>query len=77
MVVISIFQRGVHGMFDALKNFITHQPTQREAFPGQVPNDAVGFSFERDKWTQLKRFPILGTAEGSFYAGERTVILPR
>jgi 60 kDa SS-A/Ro ribonucleoprotein len=58
-------------MFDALKNFITHQPTQREALPGQVPNNADGFSFETDKWTQLKRFLILGTASGSFYVGEQ------
>ncbi len=58
-------------MFDALKNFITHQPTQRGALPGQVANNAGGFSFETDKWTQLRRFLILGTAGGSFYVGER------
>jgi 60 kDa SS-A/Ro ribonucleoprotein len=57
-------------MFDALKNFVTRQPTQREALPGQVPNNAGGFSYETDKWTQLKRFLILGTARGSFYVGE-------
>ena len=58
-------------MFDALKRHITIPFTQREAMPGQVPNNAGGFSYETDKWTQLQRFLILGTASGSFYVGEK------
>lgn len=37
----------------------------------QVANSAGGFSWEIDKWGQLRRFLILGTEGGSYYANER------
>ena len=58
-------------MFDALKKYVTHTPTQRERLPGQVANNAGGYSYETDRWTQLVRFMILGTSGGSYYIGER------
>lgn len=58
-------------MFDVLKNYLNNQPTQREKLPGQVRNNAGGYSYRTDKWTQLVRFLILGTTGGSYYVGER------
>jgi len=57
-------------MYDALKNFITNGPDQRTALPGQVPNNAGGFSYQVDKWNQLHRFLVLGTAGGTYYVRE-------
>ncbi len=39
----------------------------------QVANSAGGFSFAVDDWTQLRRFLILGSEGGSYYATERTL----
>ena len=52
------------------KNGVT---PQSEPMPGtaQVPNSAGGFSFAVDAWTQLRRFLILGSEGGSYYASER------
>ena len=46
---------------------------QSEPMPGtaQVANSAGGFSFAVDAWTQLRRFLILGSEGGSYYASER------
>jgi len=57
-------------MFEALKRYVSQGATQLEPLSGQVPNNAGGYSFETDKWQQLKRFLILGTASGSYYVGE-------
>jgi 60 kDa SS-A/Ro ribonucleoprotein len=35
-----------------------------------VPNSAGGFAWAVDDWTRLRRFLILGSEGGSFYAGE-------
>ena len=46
---------------------------QSEPMPGtaQVANSAGGFSFAVDNWTRLRRFLILGSEGGSYYASER------
>jgi 60 kDa SS-A/Ro ribonucleoprotein len=45
---------------------------QRLQIPGssQVPNSAGGFAWAVDEWSRLRRFLILGSEGGSFYAGE-------
>jgi 60 kDa SS-A/Ro ribonucleoprotein len=50
-------------------------PTQREAAPGTVENSAGGQSFEADAWQRLRRFLILGSEGGSYYASERELSL--
>ncbi len=49
--------------------------TQSQPIPGteQVPNSAGGFAWAVDDWTRLRRFLILGSEGGSFYAGEWTL----
>lgn len=42
---------------------------------GQVRNDAGGYSYGVDKWTQLRRFLILGSAAGSYYTGAEAMTL--
>jgi 60 kDa SS-A/Ro ribonucleoprotein len=37
---------------------------------GQVPNSAGGFAWSVDEWTRLRRFLILGSEGGSYYASE-------
>jgi 60 kDa SS-A/Ro ribonucleoprotein len=51
-----------------------HTP-QLAPIPGtaQVPNSAGGFAWVVDDWTRLRRFLILGSEGGSFYAGEWTL----
>ena len=48
---------------------------QRAAIPGREKemgkNDAGGYAFKIEPWTQLRRFLIFGTEEGTYYAGER------
>ena len=57
-------------MFDTLKNSLT-EPTQQEQAPGTVKNNAGGYVFAIDKFQQLRRFLILGTTGGTYYAGEK------
>jgi 60 kDa SS-A/Ro ribonucleoprotein len=40
---------------------------------GQVPNRAGGFAWAVDDWARLRRFLILGSEGGSYYASERTL----
>jgi 60 kDa SS-A/Ro ribonucleoprotein len=40
---------------------------------GQVPNSAGGFTWEVDDWARLRRFLILGSEGGSYYAAEWTL----
>ena len=51
----------------------TRRTPQSEAIPGagQVANSAGGFAWEVDAFTRLRRFLILGSEGGSYYAGER------
>jgi 60 kDa SS-A/Ro ribonucleoprotein len=44
---------------------------QTEPLAGQVPNSAGGHSYPVDDWARLRRFLILGSEGGSYYAGER------
>jgi 60 kDa SS-A/Ro ribonucleoprotein len=37
---------------------------------GQVPNSAGGFAWSVDDWTRLRRFLVLGSEGGSYYASE-------
>src|SRR6476646_8642109 len=41
--------------------------------PGQAPNTAGGFAWAVDAWTRLRRFLILGSEGGSYYASEWTL----
>lgn len=54
----------------------TRKTAQTERIPGpqgarQVENSAGGFAFKVDKWDRLKRFLILGSDRGSYYASEQ------
>ena len=44
---------------------------QSEPLPGQVPNNAGGFSFEVDDMQRLRRFIVLGSEGGTYYVGEK------
>jgi 60 kDa SS-A/Ro ribonucleoprotein len=58
-----------------LKRIRPRRPSQRAPIPGsgQVPNSAGGFAWAVDDWTRLRRFLILGSEGGSYYAGEWTL----
>ncbi len=51
------------------------QTPQSQPIPGtnQIPNSAGGFSFPVDDWIRLRRFLILGSEGGSYYASEQTL----
>lgn len=51
----------------------TRRTPQREAILGETmaQNNAGGFVFVVDRWTQLERFLILGSEGGTYYATER------
>lgn len=54
--------------------FLTNTP-QTQPIPGRtdmVKNSAGGYGWEKDTWTQLRDFIILGTEGGTFYADERS-----
>lgn len=44
---------------------------QTEPMAGQVANSAGGYSYPVDDWARLRRFLVLGSEGGSYYAGER------
>src|SRR5262245_63477671 len=56
--------------------YLTKHRTRRVAqwvrLPGsrQVPNSAGGFAWGVDDWTRLRRFLVLGSEGGSYYARE-------
>lgn len=58
-----------------LTRFARRRTSQRLAIPGtsQVPNSAGGYAWAIDDWARLRRFLILGSEDGSFYAGELTL----
>jgi 60 kDa SS-A/Ro ribonucleoprotein len=58
-----------------LKHHGTQRVPQRAPIPGtgQVPNSAGGFAWEVDDWARLRRFLILGSEGGSYYATEWTL----
>jgi 60 kDa SS-A/Ro ribonucleoprotein len=55
-----------------LKQYSTRSTPQAEPIPGagQMSNSAGGFAWAVDDWTRLRRFLILGSEGGSYYAGE-------
>lgn len=48
---------------------------QRAPIPGsdQAPNSAGGYAWAVDDWARLRRFLILGSEGGSYYASEWTL----
>jgi 60 kDa SS-A/Ro ribonucleoprotein len=57
-------------MSNVYENVLSTRPTQREqARPDQVQNNAGGFVFKVDDKTWLERFLILGSTDGTYYAG--------
>ena len=56
-----------------LKRHRTNRVPQSEPLAGQVENSAAGYSWPVDDWTRLRRFLILGSEGGSYYASERTL----
>src|SRR5262249_37720361 len=55
-----------------LKRQSKRRAPQSAPIPGstQVPNGAGGYAWAVDDWTRLRRFLILGSEGGSYYAGE-------
>src|SRR5207302_5811442 len=53
-------------------SYLTRQSTTPQSAPlrGQTPNSAGGFTWVVDDWARLRRFLILGSEGGSYYAGE-------
>ncbi len=66
-------------MAEYLKKFAGREaPTPQSApIPGttQVPNSAGGYAWQASSWDRLKRFLILGTEGGSYYASEQTLTI--
>jgi 60 kDa SS-A/Ro ribonucleoprotein len=55
-----------------LKRMSLRRPPQSARIPGskQVRNSAGGFAWAIDEWMRLRRFLILGSECGTYYAGE-------
>src|SRR3954465_9041870 len=55
-----------------LKRHGTRRVPQWAPIPGsdQVPNSSGGFAWAVDDWTRLRRFLILGSEGGSYYASQ-------
>ena len=55
-----------------LKRMSLRRPPQSARIPGskQVRNSAGGFAWAIDEWMRLRRFLILGSEGGTYYAGE-------
>jgi 60 kDa SS-A/Ro ribonucleoprotein len=58
-----------------LKRFGTLRVPQSAPLPGsgQVPNSAGGYAWGIDDWARLRRFLILGSEGGSYYASEKNL----
>ena len=56
-----------------LQRHRTRRPPQSVPLPGQVPNSAGGHAWAVDVWTRLRRFLVLGSEGGSYYASEQTL----
>jgi 60 kDa SS-A/Ro ribonucleoprotein len=59
-----------------LTNVVRKKNTpQSQPMPGtnQVRNSAGGYSWQVDQWDRLKRFLVLGSEGGSYYASEQTL----
>src|SRR5688572_29477962 len=63
-------------MKNYLKNVVNkHHTPQTQPIPGKsmIANSAGGYSFPVDQWERLKRFLVLGSEGGSYYASEQTL----
>jgi len=58
-------------MTNYLKQYNPNVTPQSEAIAGTVANNAGGYSFPVDKWTQFDRFLIIGSEGGSYYVSEQ------
>ena len=58
-----------------LNRILTEPTPQSEPLPGMVPNSAGGHAYPVDDMTRLRRFLILGSEGGSYYADERKLTL--
>ena len=61
---------------DPLRNFSTRSTPQTQPDPtrtDQVRNSAGGYTFQLDEWSRLRRFLVLGTDGGTYYANEQTL----
>src|SRR6059058_275372 len=56
-----------------LKRHGARRVPQWAPLPGQAPNSAGGFAWAVDLWTRLRRFLVLGSEGGSYYASEWTL----
>src|ERR671911_1076949 len=56
-----------------LKRHGTRRVPQWVPLPGQDPNSAGGFAWAVGMWTRLRRFLVLGSEGGSYYASEWTL----
>ena len=65
-------EEGHHGL---LKRVAETSTPQSEPLPGMVPNSAGGHAYPVDDMTRLRRFLILGSEGGSYYASERKLTL--
>ena len=65
-------------MSNYLKNILNRtQTAQSQPIPGsdQVRNSAGGYAWPVDQWDRLKRFLILGSEGGSYYASQNSLSL--
>lgn len=62
-------------MVDSLRNISTRRTSQREPAAGmdQIANSEGGYVFSVSPFERLRRFLILGSDGGSYYANERTL----
>ena len=58
-----------------LNRVIESPAPQSEPLPGMVANSAGGHAYPVDDLTRLRRFLILGSEGGSYYASERKLTL--
>lgn len=64
-------------MVNYVNHFNTTKTPKNQAIPGKtmIKNESGGFVFEVSDWSKLKRFLILGTEKGSFYASEKNMTI--
>jgi 60 kDa SS-A/Ro ribonucleoprotein len=61
-----------------LKELVTQMRTPPQSLPlapDQVPNSAGGYAWALDDWARLRRWLVLGSEGGSYYAGQRELTL--
>src|SRR4051794_4467637 len=68
-------QKGGGPHMSYLTKFSLRRTGRREPIPGtaQVSNSAGGHAWGVDDWARLRRFLILGSEGGSFYASQWTL----